>query len=186
MTRPSAVPAAASRRDAPELSQLFTYNISALANILSRSAAARYSREFGVTLMEWRVIGSLALDAPLSLQQIAHRFDLDKGQASRTVAGLLARGLLHRRVNGSDRRSLALRLTPAGWRLYRRILESARERSDRLLGCLDSGERRIFLKAFSRITAEARATYLDERSGTVSRHNGAGAAPASGVRKPHA
>jgi DNA-binding MarR family transcriptional regulator len=182
VTRPSAVNAAPQR--APDLSQLFTYNISALANVLSRAAAARYSREFGVTLMEWRVIGSLALNAPLSLQEIAHRFDLDKGQASRTVADLLARGLLHRRVNGSDRRSLSLRLTPTGWRLYRRIVESARSRSDRLLGCLGSGERRTFLRAFDKIAAEARAVYLDERTAPPPRRSGARAAP--GIRKPHA
>lgn len=175
------------RVETPDLSQLFTYNISALANVLSRGAAARYSREFGVTLMEWRVIGSLALNAPMSLQQITRRFDLDKGQSSRTVASLLARGLVHRSVNGDDRRSIVLRLMPAGWRLYRRILLTAQERSERLLGCLEAHERRLFLKAFSRVMAEARAAYLDEKTGAAVRYNGAGSGWASsGIRKPHA
>lgn len=168
---------------APDLSRLFTYNLSLLANMLSRGAAARYSREFGVTLMEWRVIGSLALDAPLSLQAISHRFDLDKGQSSRTVSGLLERGLVHRAVNGDDRRSLALTLTPAGWRLYRRIVESARARSERLLGCLDASERRSFLRAFGKLMGEARTIYTEEKS----RPNGGARRRAySGVRKPHA
>ena len=167
----------------PNLSRLLTYNLSLLANMLSRGAAARYSREFGVTLMEWRVIGSLALDAPLSLQQISHRFDLDKGQSSRTVAGLLERGLVHRSVNGDDRRSLSLKLTPSGWRLYRRILQSARARSERLLGCLDAGERKAFLCSFGKLMAEARSIYAEEKS----RHNGSGHGRAyTGVRKPHA
>lgn len=171
----------------PDLSRLFTYNISTLANILSRGAAARYSREYGVTLMEWRVIGSLALDAPMSLQQISHRFDLDKGQSSRTVAALLARGLVHRSVNGADRRSIVLRLTPSGWRLYRRILSAARERSDRLLGCLPAGERRLFVRAFTRVMTEARAVYLEEKAGPHGPRNGSGEARAhAGVRKPHA
>lgn len=169
--------------DTPDLSRVFTYNLSLLANMLSRGAAARYSREFGVTLMEWRVIGSLALDAPLSLQQISHRFDLDKGQSSRTVAGLLGRGLIHRSVNGDDRRSLSLKLTPSGWRLYRRILLSARARSERLLGCLDAGERRAFLRTFGKLMAEARAIYAEEKA----RHNGSGHGRAhTGIRKPHA
>jgi DNA-binding MarR family transcriptional regulator len=166
----------------PDLSRLFTYNLSLLANLMSRGAAARYSREFGVTLMEWRVIGSLALDAPLSLRQISRRFDLDKGQSSRCVSALLERGLVHRSVNGGDRRSLELTLTPAGWRLYRRILESARRRSERLLGCLGPGERAAFLRAFGRILAEARALYAEERHGAGPlrrRHQ-------AGVRKPHA
>ena len=151
--------------------------------MLSRGAAARYSREFGVTLMEWRVIGSLALDAPLSLQQISHRFDLDKGQSSRTVAGLLERDLIHRSVNGDDRRSIELRLTPSGWRLYSRILLSARSRSERLLGCLDTAERKAFLRSFARLMAEARTIYAEERS----RHNGSGHGRAhTGIRKPHA
>lgn len=167
-----------------DLSGLFTYNLSLLANMLSRGAAARYSREFGVTLMEWRVIGSLALDAPLSLQQISHRFDLDKGQSSRTVAGLLERDLVHRGVNGEDRRSIELRLTASGWRLYRRILASARARSERLLGCLDAGERKAFLRSFGRLMIEARAIYGEEKK---SRHNGSGPGRAdTGIRKPHA
>lgn len=167
----------------PDLSRLLTYNLSLLANILSRGAGARYSREFGVTLMEWRVIGSLALDAPLSLQQISRRFDLDKGQSSRTVTTLLERGLVHRGVNGDDRRSLSLKLTPSGWRLYRRIVQSARARSDRLLGCLDAGERKAFLRSFGKLMAEARAIYAEERSrASGSRHGRA----YSGLRKPHA
>lgn len=175
---PAQVPA-----QVPDLSRLFTYNLSLLANLLSRGAAARYSREFGVTLMEWRVIGSLALDAPLSLQQISHRFDLDKGQSSRTVAGLLERGLVHRSVNGDDRRSIELKLTPSGWRLYRRILLSARERSERLLGCLDAGERKAFLRTFGKLMTEARTIYAEEKS----RHNGSGHGRAyTGIRKPHA
>jgi DNA-binding MarR family transcriptional regulator len=182
-SRAPAPVAARSTAQAPELSRLFTYNLSLLANMLSRGAAARYSREFGVTLMEWRVIGSLALDAPLSLQQISHRFDLDKGQSSRTVAGLLERGLVHRGVNGDDRRSLSLRLTPAGWRLYRRIVNSARARSERLLGCLDAGERKAFLRTFGKLMGEARVIYAEERS----RPNGPGNGRAySGLRKPHA
>ena len=176
------------RAGAPDLSQLFTYGISTLANTLSRGAAARYSRDFGVTLMEWRVIGSLALNAPMSLQQISRRFDLDKGQSSRTVAALLARGLVHRSINGDDRRSIMLKLTPAGWRLYRRILASARERSERLLGCLEARERRGFLRSFDRIMTEARLIYLEEKGGQrVARRHGAGNGRRGvGVRKPHA
>ena len=169
------------RTGAQDLSQLFTYSISALANTLSRGAAARYSRDFGVTLVEWRIIGNLALSSPMSLQQISHRFDLDKGQSSRTVAGLLSRGILHRSVNGRDRRSLMLRLTPAGWRLYRRILGASRERSERLLGCLEARERRAFLRSFSRVMTEARAVYLDEKAGGPARRRSN-----AGVRKPHA
>lgn len=168
---------------APDLSRLLTYNLSLLANMLSRGAGARYSREFGVTLMEWRVIGSLALDAPMSLQQISRRFDLDKGQSSRTVATLLERGLVYRGVNGDDRRSLSLKLTPSGWRLYRRILQSARARSDRLLGCLDAGERKTFLRSFGKLMAEARAIYAEERAHPNGSDNGRAY---SGVRKPHA
>jgi DNA-binding MarR family transcriptional regulator len=179
----SRTPAPRPRAPAPDLSRLLTYNLSLLANMLSRGAAARYSREFGVTLMEWRVIGSLALEAPMSLQQISHRFDLDKGQSSRAVAGLLERGLVHRGVNGEDRRSLSLTLTPAGWRLYRRIVQSARDRSDRLLGCLGAAERKAFLQTFGKLMSEARAIYAEERT----RHNGSANRRAySGLRKPHA
>jgi len=181
--RRAPAPRAPASSQAPDLSRLLTYNLSLLANMLSRGAAARYSREFGVTLMEWRVIGSLALEAPMSLQQISHRFDLDKGQSSRTVAGLLARGLVHRAVNGDDRRSVSLTLTPAGWRLYRRIVQSARARSDRLLGCLGTGERKAFERIFGKLMTEARVIYAEERARANGAANGR---HDTGLRKPHA
>jgi DNA-binding MarR family transcriptional regulator len=168
------------RAGTQDLSQLFTYCISTLANTLSRGAAARYSRDY-VTLVEWRIIGSLALNSPMSLRQISHRFDLDKGQSSRAVAGLLSRGMVHRSINGQDRRSVVLKLTPAGWRLYRRILDAARERSERLLGCLEARERRAFLRSFGRVMTEARAVYLNERAAPQN-----GRRPRAGIRKPHA
>ena len=75
---------------------LLSYRLHVVANLLSRGAAMRYRREFGVSLWEWRTIALLGAQAPLSLNELAAAAGLDKSQMSRVVAGLVERGLVAR------------------------------------------------------------------------------------------
>ncbi len=60
----------------------------------------------------------------------------------------------------------------------------ARERSERLLGCQDTGERKAFLRGFGKLMTEARTLNAEEKK---SRHIGSEHGSAhTGIRKPHA
>ncbi|MFC7556048.1 MarR family winged helix-turn-helix transcriptional regulator [Pseudoroseomonas wenyumeiae] len=102
---------AAQAKAALTIKDLLSYRIHQLANALSRGAAARYRREFDVSLMEWRTIALLGDFAPMTLKDLARQSGLDKGLASRVVSGLVQRGLV-KRGTASDARELALSLTP--------------------------------------------------------------------------
>jgi DNA-binding MarR family transcriptional regulator len=143
---PASRPAAkAKAEDALTIKDLLSYRIHQLANALSRGAAARYRREFDVSLMEWRTIALLGGFAPMPLKDLARQSGLDKGLASRVVSGLVQRGLVQRGT-AADARELALSLTPAGTTVFQSLMQAAGERdaafraalTDTEAACLES------------------------------------------------
>lgn len=143
--------------DAPEtIRDLLSYRIHRLANALSRGAALRYRREFGVSLMEWRILALLGAFAPMTLKRLSRESGLDKSQASRAVAGLVARGLVLRLPGEGDAREVALRLSPAGERVQQGLMRAARERDAAFRAVLSEAERAVLDGALARLEAEAR------------------------------
>jgi DNA-binding MarR family transcriptional regulator len=125
--------------DALTIKDLLSYRIHQLANALSRGAAARYRREFDVSLMEWRTIALLGDFAPMTLKDLARQSGLDKGLASRVVSGLVQRGLV-KRGTATDARELALGLTPAGQVVFQGLMRSAGERDAAFHAALTEAE----------------------------------------------
>jgi len=71
--------------------------------------------EFGLTGPQSRLL--VQLGEPVPMGQLAERLDCDPSNVTGLVDRLEARGLLERRVHGTDRRVKHLMLTPAGQRL---------------------------------------------------------------------
>ena len=141
---------------AETIKDLLSYRIHRLAGALSRGAALRYRREFGVSLMEWRTVALLGGFGPMALKDLARQSGLDKSQASRTVSGLVKRGLVLRDIGRDDAREVALRLSAAGRRLHDGLMLAARERDAAFLGCLTAPERAVLDAVITRLQAEAR------------------------------
>ncbi|HWX50931.1 MAG TPA: MarR family transcriptional regulator [Roseomonas sp.] len=137
------------------IKDLLSYRIHQLANALSRGAAARYRREFDVSLMEWRTIALLGDFAPMSLKDLARQSGLDKGLASRVVAGLVERGLV-RRGTAADARELALSLTPAGRKVFRGLMRAAGERDAAFRAALTEAEMECLDSAIGKLLQAAR------------------------------
>jgi DNA-binding MarR family transcriptional regulator len=140
---------------APTIKDLLSYRIHQLANALSRGAAARYRREFDVSLMEWRVIALLGDFAPMTLKTLARQAGLDKGLASRVVSGLVGRGLV-RRDPGADAREVALRLTPAGGEVFEGLMRSAGARDAAFRAALTAEEAACLEGAIAKLVQAAR------------------------------
>ena len=66
-------------------------------NLLRRSAGAALRRLLDISVAEWAVIGELGARAPVSLNELAAGLALDKTRLSRTVTGLVGRGLVPER-----------------------------------------------------------------------------------------
>lgn len=139
------------------ITDLVSYRLGRVANLASRGAALRYRRQFGVSLMEWRIVALLGGFAPMSLNDVAKEAGLDKGQASRTVSALRERGIIARGVAAADARLVALSLTAKGERLYRGLIAAAAERNDAFAAALTREERACLDRALDKLAEVARA-----------------------------
>ncbi len=139
-----------------EIRDLISFRIHAVANLLSRGAALRYRREFGVSLMEWRSLALLGAHQPLSLNELAKHAGLDKSQMSRVVAGLTERGLVLRGLDAADARGVRLSLTRAGLTLYEGLIAAANQRNDAFASVLTRTEQAQLDDMLTRLAHKAR------------------------------
>lgn len=124
-----------------------------LANKLSRGASVLYRREFGVGIIEWRIMALLAIEPRIPASRVCKVIGLDKGPVSRSVGFLARKGLALVEGDGGDARRRIIALTPAGRALHDRILRVALERERRLLSCLDPTEVEVLLGLLNRLHA---------------------------------
>lgn len=146
-----------------EIRDLISFRIHAVANLLSRGAALRYRREFGVSLMEWRTVALLGSHQPASLNELAHHAGLDKSQMSRVVAGLTERGLVLRELDTEDARGVRLSLTRTGRQLYEGLIAAANERNRAFAEALDAEQHALLDAVLGRLADKARELIRAER-----------------------
>jgi DNA-binding MarR family transcriptional regulator len=140
-----------------ELESFLPYRLSVLANRVSAAIAADYAERFDLTIPEWRVMAALGRFPGLSAAEVASFTAMDKVAVSRAVARLIAAGRLSRGIAAEDRRRSVLRLSPAGERIYRRIVPLARMHESRLAGALTDPERRELDRLLDKLTRSATA-----------------------------
>jgi DNA-binding MarR family transcriptional regulator len=141
------------------LQKFLPYRLSVLSNRLSAAIAESYSRRYGLSIPEWRVIAVLALEPGLSAAEVAERTAMDKVAVSRAVRRLLSTGRARRETAAGDRRRSVLELTPDGRRIYRRVTPALRRYEAELLAGLSATEQRQLDAILRRL--ERRAPGLD-------------------------
>ncbi|MFE7422077.1 MarR family winged helix-turn-helix transcriptional regulator [Rhodococcus sp. NPDC057529] len=152
--------AEASPRASLSISELLSYRLSRLANLISGSAALRYRREFDVSLAEWRTLALIGEDPSFTVNRLARRAGLDKAQMSRVVTKLTERGLLARELGPG--RTTRLRLTRKGSGVYRGLIAAANERDEALRVCLTEEESAALESALRKLDTLARAMRRSE------------------------
>jgi len=145
------------------IKQLLSYRLNVLANMSSRIAALRNKRRFGLSMLDWRIIGLLACFAPMSLNRLALEANLDKSRASRAISDLISRGLIKRNVDKNDARGIRLELSAKGKSLYRVVLPNAVQRNEELVSVLTDNEKKMLDKVFSKLTQRALIMFTEER-----------------------
>ena len=148
----------------PGIKHLISYRLHVLANLSARWAENRYQHRFGLKLLEWRAIALLGGYAPQSLNELARGAGLQKSYASRTVAGLIQRGLVASTPDDRDGRGKLFALTRSGKALYRRVFNDAVARSDAWLSVLSEAESAALMEMLERLTENARRLELADKS----------------------
>ena len=108
--------------DAFNLDDFLPYQVSVLADALSRSLSQVYQQRFGITVPEWRILAQLNKESPLSAKEVSLRTNMDKPRVSRALARLDRGGLIKRRQDPADRRIAMLELSARGRTLIQELI----------------------------------------------------------------
>ena len=132
------------------------YRLAVVAHTVSRALSGIYTREFGLSIPEWRVLANLGRFGPLNAGELAERSSMDKPKVTRALQRLEARGLTQRSVVSSDRRQVRLTLTRRGRLMFRQIAALALEWETELLGALEPSERKALDRILAKLTRRAK------------------------------
>jgi len=128
-----------------DLERYFPFLLTQLSNKLSSAASQLYMREFGVGVVEWRVLSGAAAAPGARPNDICYMVGIDKGAVARAIRTLGERGLMTTEPGTEDGRSKTLHITEAGWALHQQVLEVALRREQVLLAPLSPADREKLL-----------------------------------------
>ena len=127
---------------------------------LFSSILARRNRTLNAVLAQhridfprWRVLAVLSRHPGCSMQQLAEHTSVDRTTLAHTVGLMVDEGLVDREARASDRRSVALSLSPRGWQVLRQILPAVIAQNDSALAGLSGAETSQLLSLLRRVLA---------------------------------
>jgi len=104
-----------------------------IAELVIFSLNESLKSRFGIGHIQLRVMVLVGLNEPISLTAVARQSHMDKAWISRTVQGLVDRGLLVRAAHPTDRRGSLLSLSPTGEELLSDMARVTLNHQDQLL-----------------------------------------------------
>jgi DNA-binding MarR family transcriptional regulator len=138
-----------------QLEAFLPYRLSLLTNVVSSAIASQYAERFSLSIPEWRVMAVLAQEPGLSAAEVAERTAMDKVAVSRAVAALQRMRRLERQLARGDRRRSVLRLSEAGFAVYREVAPVALAYEDALLQPLSARDRAELDRLLELLTTRA-------------------------------
>jgi DNA-binding MarR family transcriptional regulator len=129
--------------------------IAIFANRMLRASSRFYRQHYGIGVVEWRVIMFVGYTNETSANRICSETDLDKGAISRSLNGLVRKGIIRMREDGADSRLRKVGLTTKGRALHDRIVPVAMERQRILLSGLTHTEVEKLLELIGRLRTKA-------------------------------
>ena len=167
-----AVPASAKRNakvprktagSALGIRDLVSYRLQKATYFATKGAYLFYAHKYEITPVEWRLLGNIYTDGPMSLVRLAEEVDIQLAQASRTITSLVKRGLVYGEADEKDGRSVRLSLTTQGKALYRKLLAEAVRYHQRLTESLTANELEVLILALEKLADTGRLLLQEER-----------------------
>ena len=110
------------------LENFLPYQLSLLANRISKDFSKEYISRFKLNNAEWRIIAHLSQEnEAISIREIYSKVDLEKSKVSRAVSRLSSREILTKTVNLKDRRLVDLKLTKNGKKIIENMAKVAKD-----------------------------------------------------------
>ena len=132
-------------------SSFVTYRLAKLQSRLNAQGTAILKDNSGLSLVEWRVIQVIRMFGNPSSSQIADHVQMDKGQLSRKIKGMIEKGLLKGRRDGGDKRIQKLSLTAKALEISQRLIPIMEQRQHTLLADVTPEELDLFYRVINKI-----------------------------------
>lgn len=134
------------QRPKVQLNRFIPYRLNNLAERVSVALSRIYSREFDVSIPEWRILATLAEQPDMLAKEIAAQTHMDKVKVSRAVNALDRKSCLLKQKDASDSRAVLLSLNERGMSLYHSIAEKAIEWEVALLEDLKETDKEVLFE----------------------------------------
>ena len=112
-------------------------------------------RARGLSSIEWRVLATLHDGDPLTVSQLAQEVLSKQPTVTKLVQRMADQGWVALHADASDQRRTLVKVTPAGRRLVKPLVEAAREHEARILRSLGATEKAALRKLLEKITQHA-------------------------------
>ncbi len=140
----------------PSLQDFLTYRLHLLNKLTDRHSSDVYATSLGLGVGETRCLAAIGAFAPLSVNDLAARANLNKAQASRAAQMLVERALVLKSTSETDARGVVLTPTRSGKMMWKRVMRLIEQRNADIFGCLSASEQRQLETFFDRLIAHSR------------------------------
>jgi len=140
-----------------KLDRTLTYRLHLLHKLTDQESQRAYLAEAGLSMSDGRCLTAVGTFAPLSVNDLAQKANLNKGQASRAAQSLVEQGLVIKAASPTDGRGVVLTMTPKGKAAWQRAMQVVGRRNQDIFGVLSAAEREQLSDIFDRLIAKARA-----------------------------
>jgi len=113
--------------------------------------AAEHIKNYGITLSQLWVIECLGHSGPLIMGELCKKTFLSAGNMTFVVDGLEKAGIAERIYTEDDRRSILVRLTPKGQKIYAEAFSSHAEYLSKLASILTPEEQTEFARLLKKL-----------------------------------
>ncbi len=137
-----------------ELTKFIPFRLNRLAAEVSNKLAEVYTDRFGIDIVEWRILVTLAAmksKESCSAQHIVQSTRTHKSRISRGVNRMIELDYVTRTESRHDRREAKLRLTAKGRALHRKVAPVVLEQERNIVSCLNEQELQAFTQALDKL-----------------------------------
>jgi DNA-binding MarR family transcriptional regulator len=140
-----------------KLDRTLTYRLHLLHKLTDIESQRAYVADAGLSMSDGRCLTAVGTFAPLSVNDLAQKANLNKGQASRAAQSLVDQGLVVKAASPTDGRGVVLTMTPKGKKAWQRAMQVVGQRNQDIFGVLSAAEREQLSDFFDRLIEKARA-----------------------------
>ncbi|MCZ8254119.1 MAG: MarR family transcriptional regulator [Polaromonas sp.] len=140
-----------------KLDRTLTYRLHLLHKLTDIESQRAYVAGAGMSMSDARCLTAVGTFAPLSVNDLAQKANLNQGQASRAAQSLVDQGLVVKAASKTDGRGVVLTMTPQGKKAWRRSMQVVGQRNQDIFGVLSEAEREQLSEFFDRLIEKAKA-----------------------------